>query len=356
MGGGVSFPTSFTSTISEQAYWRSQVNIEEAKLFYIGEGSLTDQCSDSEIEFRVLLDEPLAFSRLKEFASADQEELLKTWRAVLKSNKRTRTSYYTTTENSIQEDTGSISGNSLRDSKALAVCFFNLYVDIFTSFKESAEYEALCAVLNERNKVLPCDFDFFMPLGSGAFGSVFSCRKKSTGALYAMKIQPKSMLLRHAGRYPAAAMNEFLATTGCPHPFICQALYAFQTPKLVFLALPLYAYGDLRRVLLIQATGTLGHERAQFIGAELACALMFLHRNGIVHRDVKPENVFFSDSGHIVLGDLGTVAGMSVICCCYRIWHMCLILPIYVVFALLHRYGGPSATGVCGRATLVCQH
>ncbi|KAL0576118.1 hypothetical protein V5O48_005865 [Marasmius crinis-equi] len=43
----------------------------------------------------------------------------------------------------------------------------------------------------------------------------------------------------------------------------------------------------------------------RFLAAELVLALRFLRRNGMVHQDVKPENVMVSSEGHIVLGDFG---------------------------------------------------
>jgi serine/threonine protein kinase len=37
---------------------------------------------------------------------------------------------------------------------------------------------------------------------------------------------------------------------------------------------------------------------------------MFFHDHGLIHRDLKPENVFIDGTGHLVVGDLGSVAGI----------------------------------------------
>ena len=53
----------------------------------------------------------------------------------------------------------------------------------------------------------------------------------------------------------------------------------------------------------------------RFYCAELICAIGFLHRHGIVYRDLKPENVLLTSAGHIKLGDFGL--------CKENVWESC---------------------------------
>lgn len=55
----------------------------------------------------------------------------------------------------------------------------------------------------------------------------------------------------------------------------------------------------------LRAVGPLQPSEAQFYIAHLAQAVAFLHSEGILHRDLKPDNVFIRDDGHIVVGDFG---------------------------------------------------
>lgn len=49
--------------------------------------------------------------------------------------------------------------------------------------------------------------------------------------------------------------------------------------------------------------------RAKFYAAEIICALDYLHRNGVIYRDVKPENILIDKDGHIRMTDFGLSKG-----------------------------------------------
>ncbi|MDP9238021.1 MAG: AAA family ATPase [Chloroflexota bacterium] len=65
--------------------------------------------------------------------------------------------------------------------------------------------------------------------------------------------------------------------------------------------------GDLRRELRAVG-GPLGLERTLQIGMDLASALTVAHQQGIVHRDIKPGNVWLAEDGRAKLGDFGLAA------------------------------------------------
>lgn len=145
------------------------------------------------------------------------------------------------------------------------------------------------------------DFETLRPLASGAFGCVYLVQKKSTGDLFAIKSMPKADISSKNRFAQALIERESMAIAMSPH--VVRLFYTFQIYDSLLLVMEFMPGGDL--FSLLDVTGCLEEETAKFYGSEIANAIMALHEKGIIHCDLKPNNLLIGEDGHIKLTDFG---------------------------------------------------
>lgn len=94
----------------------------------------------------------------------------------------------------------------------------------------------------------------------------------------------------------------FLAANRERHPFLIGLHSCFQTETRVYFVMEYVAGGDL--MLHIQRE-QFTPQRAQYYAAEVLLALEYFHRNGIIYRDLKLDNILLTMEGHIKVADYG---------------------------------------------------
>ncbi|XP_007889637.2 G protein-coupled receptor kinase 6 isoform X2 [Callorhinchus milii] len=155
----------------------------------------------------------------------------------------------------------------------------------------------------ERQPVTKNTFRQYRVLGKGGFGEVCACQVRATGKMYACKKLEKKRIKKRKGE--AMALNEKQILEKVNSRFVVSLAYAYETKDELCLILTLMNGGDLKFHIYHMGETGFDEKRATFYTAEICCALEDLHRERIVYRDLKPENLLLDDQGHIRISDLG---------------------------------------------------
>jgi len=137
-------------------------------------------------------------------------------------------------------------------------------------------------------EVSPSSFEKIKLLGKGDVGKVYLVREKKTEKLFAMKVLSKSEMIKRNKIKRALAEQEILATAN--HPFIVTLFHSFQSQDYLFFVLDYCMGGEFFRALQTRPGKCLAEEHAKFYAAEVIAALEYLHLNGYIYRDLKPES------------------------------------------------------------------
>jgi serine/threonine-protein kinase len=105
-------------------------------------------------------------------------------------------------------------------------------------------------------------------------------------------------------------LREIRLVAKLTHPHVLPLYDSGSADGALFFVMPNVTGGSLRDRL--EQTRQLPVEEAVRIAAEVAGALDYAHRNGIVHRDVKPENIMLQD-GHALVADFGIGKALSAV-------------------------------------------
>ncbi|MBC7855657.1 MAG: serine/threonine protein kinase, partial [Pirellulaceae bacterium] len=137
-------------------------------------------------------------------------------------------------------------------------------------------------------------------LGQGGMGAVYKARQKHLDRFVALKVIPPE-----AAKDPAFAerfSREARALARLNHPNIVTVHDFGQSDGGYFLLMEFVDGLNLRQTM---RSGKLSPQEALVIVPHICEALQYAHDQGIVHRDVKPENVLLDKWGRVKIADFG---------------------------------------------------
>lgn len=147
------------------------------------------------------------------------------------------------------------------------------------------------------------DFELIEKLGKGSFGSVFLVTRKGdpNKTYYAMKILEKDKVFQqNLLRYAKTERNVLCLAQ---HQFIVGMKYAFQSTSRLYLIMQYCPGGDMGMALAKDRRFDMKYVKTY--ACEIILALEYLHKQKIIFRDLKPDNVVFDEDGHACLTDFG---------------------------------------------------
>ncbi|XP_063170652.1 rho-associated protein kinase 2 [Candoia aspera] len=150
------------------------------------------------------------------------------------------------------------------------------------------------------------DYDVVKVIGRGAFGEVQLVRHKITQKAYAMKLLSKFEMLKRSDSAFFWEERDIMAFANSP--WVVQLFSAFQDDRYLYMVMEYMPGGDLVNLM---SNYDVPEKWAKFYTAEVVLALDAIHSMGLIHRDVKPDNMLLDKYGHLKLADFGTCMKMD---------------------------------------------
>jgi len=145
------------------------------------------------------------------------------------------------------------------------------------------------------------EFEIRDTLGTGTFGRVRLVKHKMTEKYYALKILKKSEIIRL--KQVDHIKSEVTLLKMISHPFVVNLIGHFQDEKKLFMVLEFVHGGELFSHL--RREGRFSDDHGRYYAQEIVLAFAAMHDASIVYRDLKPENLLITTTGHMKITDFG---------------------------------------------------
>jgi len=157
-------------------------------------------------------------------------------------------------------------------------------------------------------RVLTAHYELDSEIGRGGMGVVYLARDKRLKRQVAIKVLPPELAFQSAIR--TRFLREAETAAQLSHPNIVPIYTVDEAEGLVFFVMAYIAGDNLAKRL--HEKGVLGVDEVRRVSREVADALAYAHERGVVHRDIKPDNILLdSTSGRTMVTDFGIARAAS---------------------------------------------
>ena len=138
-------------------------------------------------------------------------------------------------------------------------------------------------------------------LGKGGYGYVELVQNPDTDETFALKSLYRSHIIRTKSTFNVINEKKLLTKLRSPH--IIRLYATFKDSECLYFLLEPCLGGEL--FTLLRARTTFEDRAARFFAASVLLAIEEMHRQGVVYRDLKPENLLLDANGYVKVTDFG---------------------------------------------------
>ncbi|XP_023322705.1 serine/threonine-protein kinase NIM1 isoform X2 [Eurytemora carolleeae] len=143
-------------------------------------------------------------------------------------------------------------------------------------------------------------------LGIGNFSRVRLAKHELTQERVAIKVIDRSNLDQKTTKM---LLREISVMSSCNHPSLVKLFEVLEKKDKIYLCMQLAPGGEL--FTRLTHYGKYSEEKAKPIFSQVSSGICYMHDHGMIHRDVKAENVFFLTPAKVVVGDFGFAAKLG---------------------------------------------
>lgn len=143
----------------------------------------------------------------------------------------------------------------------------------------------------------------YQHLGKGSFGKVLLCCQLLTEKPVAIKVIEKSQLKNHIAE--KRVLQEIQLLKRLDHKNVVKLLEVFESDTTIYLVMEYINKGDLYSLLKREKKGRLTEIQARPIFLQILRGLDYIHSQGVLHRDIKLDNILLDNNNTIKICDFG---------------------------------------------------
>lgn len=131
-------------------------------------------------------------------------------------------------------------------------------------------------------------------LGSGTYAKVY----EAIDTLTSQRVALKKTIINVEDGFPATSLREISLLKNLNHPNIINLLNILHTPRMLVIVFEYFDY-DLKKYLSIHSVNVFP------LIVQLLEGVAYMHKNQVIHRDLKPQNILVNSDGVLKIADFG---------------------------------------------------